>query len=154
MNGQSSMKTSVEKKVTKHVAMKAYVEEKVAELASGMLSFNFADDSPDGISFLTNYSGKIVKKYLRAADKEYGFSILVNWHYSTETDDLNLQAMNFVQNFMDWIEEQNRNRNFPDFGDKCQIKKIENLQNMPNLASVDCENMTAQLFIQCRVLYF
>ena len=117
MNGQSLMKTSMEKKLTKHAVMKAYVEEKVAELAGSMLSFNFADDSPDGISFLTNYSGKIVKKYLRAADKEYGFSILINWHYSTETDDLNLQAMNFAQEFMDWIDEQNRNKKFPDFGE-------------------------------------
>ena len=108
MNEQCFMTTDMEKKLTKHAVMKAYVEEKVAELVGNLVSFNFADDSPDGISFLTNYSGKIVKKYLRAADKEYGFSILVNWHYSTETDDLNLQAMNFVQNFMDWIEEQDR----------------------------------------------
>ena len=151
---QSFTITDMEKKLTKHAVMKAYVEEKITELAGNLVSFNFADDSPDGISFLTNYSGKIVKKYLRAADKEYVFSILVNWHYSTETDDLNLQAMNFVQNFMDWIEEQNRSRHFPDFGDKCQVKKIENLQNMPSLASVDWENMTAQYMIQCRVLYF
>ena len=101
-----------------------------------------------------SYAGKIVKKFLRAADKEYAFSIVLTWHYSTETDDLNMQAMNLAQNFMDWIEEQNRKRNFPDFGVKCQVKKIENLQNMPNLATVDWENMTAQYMIQCRVLYF
>lgn len=140
--------------MTKHEIMKAYVEEKVTELVGGLVSFNFADDSPDSVSFLTNYSGKIVKNYLRAADKEYGFTILITWHYSTETDDLNLQAMNFAQEFMDWIDEQNRNKNFPDFGDKCQVKKIENLQNMPNLAAVDWENMKAQYMIQCRVLYF
>lgn len=140
--------------MTKHEAMKTYVEEKLSELAKGLVSFNFANDSPDSVSFLTNYSGKIVKKYLRAADKEYGFTILVTWHYSTETDDLNLEAMNFAQNFMDWIEEQNRKKNFPDFGQNCQIKKIENLQNMPNLATIDWEEMTAQYMIQCRVLYF
>lgn len=140
--------------MTKHEIMKSYVEGKVTELVGSLVSFNFADNSPDSVSFLTNYSGKIVKKYLRAADKEYGFTILITWHYSAETDDLNLQAMNFVQNFMDWIEEQNRLKNFPDFGERCQVKKIENLQNMPNLASVDWENMTAQYMIQCRVLYF
>lgn len=140
--------------MTKHEIMKAYVEEKVTELVGGLVSFNFADDSPDSVSFLTNYSGKVVKSYLRAADKEYGFTIMITWHYSTETDDLNMQAMNFVQKFMDWIDEQNRKKNFPDFGDKCQVKKIENLQNMPNLAAVDWENMVAQYMIQCRVLYF
>lgn len=140
--------------MTKHEIMMEYVNEKMIELVDGLVSFNFADDSPDAVSFLTNYSGKIVKKYLRAADKEYGFTILITWHYSTETDDLNLQAMNLAQKFMDWIDEQNRKRNFPDFGERCQVKKIENLQNMPNLATVDWENMKAQYMIQCRVLYF
>lgn len=140
--------------MTKHVVMKQYVESKVTELVGKLLSFNFADDSPDSVSFLTNYSGKVVKKYVRAADKEYAFSILITWKYSTETDDLNLQAMNFAQEFMDWIEKQNCEKNFPDFGDKCQVKKIENLQNMPNLATIDWENMVAQYMIQCRVLYF
>ena len=140
--------------MTKHEIMKAYVEEKVGKLIWSIVSFNFADDFPDSISFLTNYSGKVVKKYIRAADKEYGFTILITWHYSTETDDLNVQAMNFAQEFMDWIEEQNRTKNFPDFGEKCQVKKIENLQNMPNLATVDWENMTARYMIPCRVLYF
>lgn len=140
--------------MTKHEVMKNYVEEKVVELSDRLVSFNFSDDSIDGVSFLTNYSGKTVKKYVRAADKEYGFTILMTWHFSTETDDLNLQAMNFAQEFMDWIEKQNKTKNFPDFGEKCQVKKIENLQNMPNLAAVDWENMKAQYMIQCRVLYF
>ena len=95
--------------MTKHEAMKSYVQEKVEELAKGLVSFNYANDSPFSISFLTNYSGKVVKKYIRAADKEYGFSI--------------------------------------------QVKKVENLQNMPSLASVDWENMKAQYVIRCRVLY-
>ena len=140
--------------MTKHEVMKNYVEEKVMELSDRLVSFNFSDDSIDGVSFLTNYSGKTVKKYVRAADKEYRFTILTTWHFSTETHDLNLQAMNFAQEFMDWIEKQNKDKNFPDFGEKCQVKKIENLQNMPNLAAVDWENMKAQYMIQCRVLYF
>lgn len=140
--------------MTKHEIMKNYVEEKVKELSGRLTSYNFADDSINGISFLTNYSDKTAKKYVRAADKEYGFTILMTWHFSTETDDLNMEAMNFAQGFMDWIDEQNWNKAFPDFGERCQVKKIENLQNMPNLAAVDWDNMVARYMIQCRVLYF
>lgn len=140
--------------MTKHEAMIKYVEPKVKELIGKMVSFNFANDSPGSISFLTNYSGKVVKNYVRAADKQYGFSLLLTWPFSEETDDLNIEAMNFAQEFMEWIDQQNREKNFPDFGEDCQVKKIENLQNMPNLANVNWKNMTAQYMIQCRVLYF
>ena len=140
--------------MTKHEAMIQYVSPKVKSLIGRTMPFNFADESSGSISFLTNYSGKVVKRYTRAADKEYGFTIVLTWAFSESTDDLNLSAMNFAQSFMDWIVEQNRNKIFPDFGEGCQVKKIENLQNMPNLASIDWENMTARYMIQCRVLYF
>ena len=63
--------------MTKHEIMIEYVKEKVAELTNAILTFNYAGDVPFSISFLTNYSGKVLKKYLRAADKEYGFVILI-----------------------------------------------------------------------------
>lgn len=135
--------------MTKHDAMMEYLKEKL-----DMLSFNFSHGTSLSAAFLTNYSGKIVKKYIRAADKEYGFVILFTLQYSTYTDDVNLRAMNIVQEFMDWIEMQDKKENFPDFGDNCQIKKIENMQNMPNLAMVDMENNLAQYQAPCRVLYF
>lgn len=118
------------------------------------MTFNFADGEAHSVSFITNFSGRVLRKYIRAADKEYGFTILITWHYSMDTDDLNMQAMKVGQEFMDWIEEQNRKKNYPDFGEQCQIKKIENLQNMPNLATVDWKNALAQYQIPCRVVYF
>lgn len=140
--------------MTKHEAMKEYVEGKVSELVKSMMTFNFSDDSPESISFLTNYSGKVVKKYIRGADKEYGFTIVLTWPFSESTDDLNVEAMNFGQGFMEWIDSQDKKRIYPDFGPDCQVKKIENLQNMPNLATIDWQNMLAKYIVQCRVLYF
>lgn len=141
--------------MTKHDAMKAYFEPVVTKLANTVFNYNFSPDSPDAIGFLTNYSDKVLKRYIRVgADKAYSFSVLVTKEYSTNCDDLNLEAMNFVQALMDWVDEQNRNKVFPDFGEKCTIKKIENLQNMPNLAEVDPEEGVARYMFQCRVVYF
>lgn len=141
--------------MTKHDAMKAYFEPVVTELANTVLNFNFSPESVDSIGFLTNYSDKVLKKYIRAgADKAYGFTILVTKEYSTGCDDQNLEAMNFVQGLMDWLDGQNRNRDYPDFGERCTIKKIENLQNMPNLAEVNQEEGYARYMFQCRVVYF
>lgn len=63
-------------------------------------------------------------------------------------------AMNAAQELMDWIDKQKRQGNVPDFGNECQIKAVETLQNMPNLATVNLEENLAQYMIQCRVLYF
>lgn len=141
--------------MTKHDAMKMYFEPVVIELANTVLNYNFSPDSPDAIGFLTNYSDKVLKRYVRVgAEKAYGFSILVTKEYSTNCDELNLESMNFVQGLMDWVEEQNHINNYPDFGVKCEIKRIENLQNMPNLAEVDPEEGVARYMFQCRVIYF
>lgn len=141
--------------MTKHEAMKAYFEPIVYRLAGTVLNFNFSPDSPEGIGFLTNYSDKVLKRYVRVgSEKAYGFSILVTKEYSTNCDDLNLQAMNFVQGIMDWLDEQAKMKCFPDFGRRCEIKKIENLQNMPNLSEINPEEGIARYVFQCRVVYF
>jgi hypothetical protein len=141
--------------LSKHDVMIAYFTPKIEELVGQLPTFNYASDGDYSFSFLTDYAEKVVKKYIRrGAKKEYGFTILLTRPFSTTTDDLNLDAMNFAQGVMNWIDEQNDTKNFPDFGEKCEILKLENLQNMPNLAMIDMENMQAQYMIQCKVLYF
>lgn len=141
--------------MTKHDAMKAYFEEKVKDLAGDYLGFNYSPEQTGKISFLTNYSDRVIKRYIRiGSEKEYGFSIIIVKEYSSDADDLNLEAMNFSQAFMDWIDEQNRDKNFPDFPDNCQIKRIENLQNMPNLSGINPKEGLARYMLQCRVVYF
>lgn len=141
--------------MSKHDAMKAFFEEKVKSVARQTVGFNFASDRPDTIAFLTSYSDKVRKNYIRVgAEKEYGFQIQITKNFSEESDDLNLEAMNFAQAMMDWIEEQEKERNYPDFGPLCQIRKLECLQNMPNLADVDMDAGIAYYVVQCRVVYF
>lgn len=140
--------------MSKHDAVKAYFVPKVKELAGSMLSFNFSPESPNSISLITNYSDKVRKKYITGdALKEYGFSIIIVKEYSSESDDLNLEAMNFAQTFMEWLEEQNEKKEYPDFGKNCTIEKMENLQNMPNLSGVNYEAGLARYMIQVRIIY-
>lgn len=140
--------------MSKHDAVKAYFVSKVKELAGSMLNFNFSPESPNSISLLTNYSDKVRKKYITGDTlKEYGFSIIIVKEYSSESDDLNLEAMNFAQTFMEWLEEQNEKKEYPDFGENCTIEKMENLQNMPNLSGVNYEAGLARYMIQVRIIY-
>lgn len=140
--------------MSKHDAVKAYFVPKAKELAGSMLNFNFSPESPNSISLITNYSDKVRKKYITGdALKEYGFSIIIVKEYSSESDDLNLEAMNFAQAFMEWLDEQNEKKEYPDFGEKCTIEKMENLQNMPNLSGVNYEAGLARYMIQVRIIY-
>ena len=61
--------------------------------------------------------------------------------------------MELAQAFLDWIEEQDRQKNYPDFGANCEIERIEVLQDMPNLASVNAEEGVARYMIQGRIVY-
>lgn len=140
--------------MTKHDAMKAFFEPKIKELVGTLLNFNFSPESDDEIAFVTNYSDKVRKNYIRSAEKEYCFSIIITKAYSTEKDDLNLEAMNFAQGFMNWLDEQNKKKKYPIFPGNCQIKKMENLQNMPNLAGINVKEGLARYMIQCRLIYF
>ena len=129
--------------MSKHDAVKAYFEPKI--------DFNFSPESPDKISLITNYSDKVIKNYITGdKQKEYGFSIIIMKPYSSDEDDLNLEAMNFAQAFMDWLDEQNEKREYPDFREKCTIEKIE---NMPNLSGVNYEAGLARYMIQARIIY-
>ena len=140
--------------MTKHDAVKAFFEPKVEELCGDILNFNFSPESPDSFSLVTQYSDKVLKKYVCGDEqKAYGFSIIIVKAYSSGQDDLNLEAMNFAQAFMDWLEDQDRQKNYPDFGEKCRIKKMENLLIMPNLSGVNYQEGLARYMIQARIVY-
>lgn len=140
--------------MTRHDEITQFFKPKVEELAGTMLNFNFSPEAPESISLITNYSDKIRKRYITGdCEKEYGFSIIIVKPYSSDQDDLNLEAMNFAQAFMDWLDEQNEGKNYPDFGENCTVEKIENLQNMPNLSGVNCEEGLARYMIQAKIIY-
>lgn len=51
--------------MTKHEAMEAYFENKIIELGGAALSFNNSQEEANSFSFVTNYSDKVRRKYVR-----------------------------------------------------------------------------------------
>ena len=138
----------------KHHAMVEFFRPKIEELSTEMNS-NFSGETPDSVAFMTDYADQIKKRYIRCgAVKEYGFTIIVTKSYSPYGDDVNLQAMTFAQGLIDWVEEKNRKKEYPEFPENCRVRKMEVLQNMPNLAGVNMEQLRARYMFQCRVTYY
>ena len=140
--------------MTKHDAVHSFINKKIDDLTEQTLGFNYSSEEMGQIAITTDFSDRVIIMYFKGAEIAYGFTITLIRPYSTDLDSLNFEFMNFVQSFMDWIDEQNKKKNFPDFGESCQIKKMENLQNMPNLSGINPKEGLARYQIQCRIIYF
>ena len=141
--------------MTRHEAVKDFFEDKVEELVGNVLGFNYSPENIETAAIIPQYSDRNIRTYITGdTQRAYDFTFIIVRLYSTEPlDVLNLEAMDLGQAFMDWIEEQDREKNYPDFGDNCEIERMEVLQNMPNLASVNAEEGTARYMIQGRIVY-
>lgn len=138
-----------------HEIVKDYLEPIVEDLAGTVLQFNFSPESPDSISIITDYSDNVVRRFVTGdIEKAYGFSIVIVKEYSTESDDLNMEAMEFADSFMEALNQKNREKDFPDFGENVEIIEIESLQNMANLALVNEEEGLARYQLQGRIRYY
>lgn len=123
-------------------------------LLNEILYFNKTQEIADTSSVNTVYSDYAVQEYTCGnSDREFVFAIKQMKQYdSAGTSGINRKTMEEVQAFMDWIDEQNKKRNFPEFPDNCFVYKIENLQNMPEIAGTSDQGLAEYMF-QCRVCY-
>ena len=137
-----------------HETIKNYLEPIVEELAGTILQFNFSPEASGSVSFVTRFSERLVRKFINGdEEKEYGFALVIVKDYSTETDDINMEAMAFADQFTDWIQAQDDAKNYPDLGEDAEVKSVESLQNMADLASVNAEEGLARYMLQGRITY-
>jgi hypothetical protein len=120
---------------------------------NGNLYFNFGEASDNNSFFIPVPTDYVVKQDIMGTKTRfYTFAIttfkdIANNPYSME----NINDYSEVQNFLDWIEEQNNQRSFPDFGENCNVLEVLNLSNMANVSNQD--QQLAKYMTQCRVVY-
>lgn len=91
--------------------------------------FNFIDaTNTDGnTSLITSGYGTLIKKYVDGPClKKFQCEIRQVKPlscYSNTSE--NIEHMQVVQDFLDWINEQGKNKNYPNFGDKCKIEDMK-----------------------------
>lgn len=90
--------------------------------------FNFVDETntDSNTSLLTDGYGHLVKKYVDG-DEMRKFQCVIRQvkplsRYSNTEE--NIEQMQKVQEFFDWVNEQGKNKNFPNFGEKCKVQKM------------------------------
>lgn len=118
------------------------------------LYFNSMVDQIGNTAVQTVYGETWEKRYVRGHGiKQFDFAVVYIAQADTGTSDINADETQAVQNFMDWIDTQNKNENFPDFSPG-KVLSIQNLQNMPNFAGLNNDEGTAKYMFQCRVRYY
>lgn len=95
-------------------------------LVGEKMYFNFVDETnADGnTSLLTDGYGQLVKKYVDGESLKKMQCVIrqvktLSRHSNTSE---NVEQMQIVQQFLDWINDQGRKMNFPDFGAKCKVQ--------------------------------
>lgn len=83
---------------------------------------------------------------------EFMFALALTKEFDTGTSDNNALAIREFENIAEWIEEQNKIKNFPDFGNDVAIYSVDVLETTPSV-SVDNQNMIAKYQGQFKITY-
>lgn len=136
--------------VNKHKALQTWVQ---PFLGDNHLFFETADAYP-GIREVVPTIGE----YLDSTDicgnkyKGYAFVFIGYETLDSGTSDVNTANMGIFDKFIEWLEEQQKNKNFPDFGDNCGDYDVSPVQNMADMSFVD-EDMTAKYMLAAEIKY-
>lgn len=116
-------------------------------IATSPIFINFINANDDDVQFLTDENETILnRKFIDGSElKQYTFSLVIT---KTITDlaiakDLmineNIDDIADIQKFMDWLNEQNDIRNYPDFGSDCVVEEMHTTAENPSLDGINTE---------------
>jgi len=111
------------------------------------LMFDYLGGHDGNCSISPMFSDAIIKAYINGDRiREYPFALQVMFAVSDTTDNVNTDNMFTLRQWQDWINGQEAEKNYPDFGDDCMIYQLENLNNMPAMAMRYENNMAKYQF--------
>lgn len=137
--------------VNKHTVLRTWVQPFVI---NAYLNFESVDMMPSARSLVPNYGDFQIKKDICGNKyKEYTFAFVGVQSFDTGTSSVNEDNMKMFDDFNDWIETQETQKNYPNFGENVTNYKLIPLQNMANLSFYDEETQTAKYMLMVRVEY-
>ena len=118
------------------------------KIENSPLYFNFINPQDEDKQYVTDSNEKTLhKQYIDGSvDKRFTFTIIDYRSIAyQEMARYQITANESVEEFLDvrelieWIDEQNDLKNFPDFGEQCIIERISTGSENPNLNGVDTQ---------------
>lgn len=138
--------------VNKHKALYDWLA--ACPLLAEPLRFDFLTEHHGSVSLSPTANDIFVKQYMRGCGvREYRFELQAMLAVSSSTDDTNAANMQLLDTWVNWLEEQQKTLNFPDFGPNCSEYRILPLENMPTQA-MRYESGFAKYIIPATVQYY
>jgi len=115
-------------------------------IAENPVYFNFAQAKDNSKSIVTVATDKAIDRSFidGSVKKRYNFTII---DFKSVIDQAlptipgytseNVADVFDVQSIIDWIDEQNDSRNYPEFGENCLVEEMRTTTDNPNLNGVD-----------------
>lgn len=108
---------------------------------------NFINAKDEDVQILTDSNEVSLNRPFidGSVKKQYTFSIVVTksiTNLALAKDGLlseNIDDLADMQAFMDWVNEQGENRNYPNFGDNCVIEDMHTTAENPSIDGINTE---------------
>lgn len=106
-----------------------------------------------GVTSMNTLPSSQTREYIDGSKKvTLLFTIRMVKSYDEGTSDVNMEELSEVCRFSEWIKEQNDTHNYPDFGDRRTVTKVEVLSTVPSLA-IDRASQLAQYSFNAQLIY-
>ena len=120
------------------------------EMETSPIFFNFMNGKDEDIQFLTDSNDTaLTRRFIDGSVmKRYTFALVLTRSITDMAiikalaggeDNENISDLAELQAFMDWINEQGDNENYPDFGSNCVIEKMQTTSENPSLDGINTE---------------
>lgn len=116
--------------------------------------FNATPDI-DGTVAMNSVAGdRVIKRFVDGSkQKEVLFAIdMISLYDNTGTSDINMKNLDEVDNFIEWLELQDKEKNYPTFNDYTIINKLEVLNSTPTIL-INTQDMLSKYQFQVRISY-
>ena len=120
----------------------------------GVINFQAADAHGNTIQVLTEAADiQNERRFIDGSvEKRFDFTVAFykpvthsGYVLDRGSANLNLEGLLDIQALIDWLEEQNDKRNFPNFGEKKRVESVRSLNTEPALAWIDGEHYSPPL---------
>lgn len=116
--------------------------------------FNATPDINGTVAMNSVAGDGVIKRFVDGSkQKEVLFAIdMISLYDNTGTSDINMKNLDEVDNFIEWLELQDKEKNYPTFNDYTIINKLEVLNSTPTIL-INTQDMLSKYQFQVRISY-